>query len=420
MNILGKLFDVGKALGQLQPHDKTQTDKQQSNQATNALGANNDIFEKHSGATIGTQVLFHSISSKFESSVQFTQDFTQSIKAIEEKNNQLFDFEKVAETVLNFIGKTIRGARQDGADNDKVSSLLDHARKGVQQGIDEASEELKGLGLFDADIEEGIAKSKSLIDEGIDALQEELIPTKTNPMADHLQRQIDYAGGFMSTSEASSHLEITTADGDKVSIAFSAYREMVQTEFASVSNANNGDSRAAYGYQFESYSEINFSYTVEGELDEQEQEAIAMLIKDINSVQQEFFAGDVEKAYEKALELGLDSEEITSVAMNLAKVETTVVAQAYRDVASLSEKPEDAEKANELADVTRPIADYVDRFNQLQEVANRILESNRQYFKELMEQVIKADTAEPAVFADKLARFQAFHNGMFNTSQSNE
>ena len=52
---------------------------------------------------LGMKVVQHSISLQFSSS---SREFITSddIEEIEEKNKSLFDFEKVAENVLNFIG----------------------------------------------------------------------------------------------------------------------------------------------------------------------------------------------------------------------------------------------------------------------------------------------------------------------------
>lgn len=415
MNLLGKIFGENSPIGQMLQQNKPHTKPNGVNDLSSAkmVSPVQDRVEKHNNATIGTNVFYRAMSTQFTASMQFAADFTESIKAVEEQNKSLFDFEKVAENVLAFIGKTVRGAKSDGATDDKVSSLLDHAREGVLKGVNDAKAELGDLNMLDDELNQGIDKSQHLINKGIDDLREALLPKQTSDIeGEPINRSQQMFAGSYASSEVSSNLSITTADGDEVTISFSGYRESMQSEYAGVSQNGSG-SQYVYGYQQQSYSEMNFSYKVEGELDDDEREAIAVLIKDINSVQKEFFTGDVEAAYEKALTLGIKSEEITNVALNLAKVETSVVAQAYKDIASLAET-DDVSNEQDLAQIAQPIADYAERFNQLQDIADKILAANREYFRELVQQVLKADTpAEPGIFNDKMARIQPVNEALY-------
>jgi hypothetical protein len=51
------------------------------------------------------------------------------------------------------------------------------------------------------------------------------------------------------------------------------------------------------------YQENSFSFSVNGELDEDELKAIGQLVADANELTEEFFNGDIETAFNQALEL---------------------------------------------------------------------------------------------------------------------
>jgi hypothetical protein len=65
------------------------------------------------------------------------------------------------------------------------------------------------------------------------------------------------------------------------------------------------------------YNEVNFSYSVEDGLDKEEKSAIEALIKDVNSLQKDFFSGNVDQAFDKAIELSFDNEQIANFSMDL-------------------------------------------------------------------------------------------------------
>ncbi len=48
-------------------------------------------------------------------------------------------------------------------------------------------------------------------------------------------------------------------------------------------------------------------------------------IKEVNSLQKDFFSGNVDQAFEKALELGFDNEQIANFSMDLQQTQTSYV-----------------------------------------------------------------------------------------------
>ena len=50
-------------------------------------------------------------------------------------DKSLFDFGEVVKNVLDFVTGTLKNAKANGADDDKLKGILGEARKGVQMGI---------------------------------------------------------------------------------------------------------------------------------------------------------------------------------------------------------------------------------------------------------------------------------------------
>ncbi|MCF2911104.1 DUF5610 domain-containing protein [Pseudoalteromonas sp. DL2-H2.2] len=250
------------------------------------------------------------------------------IEKKEEKDKPLFDFEEIVKNVLGFVQGAVKKAKAAGEDDDTLKSMLDQARKGVQMGIDEASEDLKGTGLFNDEIEEGIEKSREGIFKGLDEFEKELFDPKP--------QQVSVSAAQFASLSNQAEYAFTTAEGDEVVISFSD--AMSQSKAASY--ARNGDGEGfAYGEQ--SSHELNFSISVNGDLNEDEQAAINDMMKDIRDVSDTFFAGDYDDAFAKVQELGINSEQIVNFTMDLRQTKTSAAIAQYQQ----SNPMKDLEKA---------------------------------------------------------------------------
>ena len=65
-------------------------------------------------------------------------------------------------------------------------------------------------------------------------------------------------------------------------------------------------------------------------MSEEELGAINDLLGRVNNLAGEFFAGDLDVAFEQAMNLGYDAQQIASFSLNLAQVEIQQVTQAYQ------------------------------------------------------------------------------------------
>ena len=106
-----------------------------------------------SQTTIGLKVVSGALNQNVSIDGKRPQD---SQSSEESGKTSLFDFEKVAKNVLNFVGGVIRGAAEGGANDEKLNNLFSQAREGVSKGFAMAEKDLAGF--MNDEIEEGITR----------------------------------------------------------------------------------------------------------------------------------------------------------------------------------------------------------------------------------------------------------------------
>lgn len=383
------------------PH-KNQVHKSHEQHRSNPLEAYRqeilDSVALTGNGKLAMKVVQHSISFQFSSNSReiITAD---EIEEIEEKNKSLFDFEKVAENVLNFIGGRIHLAKEEGSTDEELGNMFTQARSGVTAGFEQALGELEELAVLDDELTDGIEKSRGLIFQGIDDLEQSYFP-KEDSLVESVDETLNGSSAVSSMSKElyaassrTSDLQITTLDGDKVSISFRDIQQALQNE--KYTN-NEGES---FESSYASYRASSFSYTIEGDISDEEQEAIAALIKDVNTLQKDFFNGDIEKAFNHAVNLGFDSNQISEFSMELYQSKTTRVSQTYNEVAS-SDQKESPSQDKEL----RPLLDFVKQLQLLQNQADDILTKQDNQFSKLFEKVFSAEFSHLEKFNENMEK----------------
>lgn len=129
---------------------------------------------------------------------------------------------------------------------------------------------------------------------------------------------------------------IETKEGDKVTLTSSSFNDMEAYLYDSKGMVQSAEGMAFFA---EHQREITlksgqaFSFSVEGDLSEEELEDIEEILKGLDEVIEEMAEGDMEEALEKALEIG-NHDTISSYAADIryersVEVQTTVAATAY-------------------------------------------------------------------------------------------
>lgn len=332
---------------------------------------------------ISAKLVFQSISAHFSFASSSTNSSQKNMyhdlanvdlhKAEKESDtNSIFDFELVAENVMSFISQSIMAAKENGANNEKLTSMFEQAHKGVDIGVGDALKELNEMTILDDELSKGITKSQELIHQGIDKLADKTLNVIEN----------DQIGIETSTHQSfsTSDLSIVTADGDNVIIKFDHYLANEQRNYS----GKNTDVEQQFLYK-----EINFRFEVQGELDKQERESIELLVSDVVKLQQDFFSGDMMSALEQAQQLNFNTDEISSLNLQLSMIKSNAASQKYTDVANIVDK-EKVEDKQLLAKKMKPVIDFIEQFKKVEARAENVLSNDLQQINRFYEGILKA------------------------------
>jgi len=283
-----------------------------------------------------------------------------------------------AATVLAFIEQRLATDVNDGASQEELQSRIEAGFEGFMKGFTEAAEQLRDMGLYEGAVKAAVEGMFNQVVQGINDMAEqyglaspatdvalfdetaEPLPAETaqsvtagqinsiatapqdfikpftedmsaNQDAQNFQTLIAPTQDFytrIDKEESESNLysfQLKTTDGDVVTIR--SYADQGE-RFQSVSGPAGSDS------QYDRDAMDNFQLTVEGDLDAGEMGAITDLLSQLNDVAESFFGGDIYQAYEKALEVGFDTDEIMQFSLNLSQTTYSRIESAYGGVAN--------------------------------------------------------------------------------------
>jgi len=227
--------------------------------------------------------------------------------------------EDVAKTMLEHVNRGLDSLRRQGASEERLMQRLEAAKEGIAKGYQEGIQQLDDMGLLNDDLETEIARGRELIDAGLKELEAGLSDTDQG----ETQAASSYQYAARTRIENSLTLDVLTRDGDKVSVSFAQVADRFQYQAQSA-----GSSIQTSGYE-EGFA---WQMDVNGSLDEEEQQALGNLLKDVEKLSNTFFRGDLGGALEQAMELGFDGTELASMSLNLKQSAFSSVSQAYNQV----------------------------------------------------------------------------------------
>ncbi len=344
---------------------------------------------------------------------------TPTVESLEnnEKDNKrtasLFDFGKVAKNVMRFVGSVIDGAARSGADDKRLTALFEQARSGVAKGIAMAE---KDIGTFmNDDIETGIARSRELIAGEIDALEARLL--NKAPRATEAS-MLNMRTGSISSGA----LQIRTRDGDELTLRFENVQQFTyhqQTRFSTSREQSTGvendeqpsrvSSSESVLYQY--FQKNGISFTLEGELDEDELKSIADLVGQANDLADTFFGGELDKAFEDALKLGFDDRELVGYALQLNRTSRAEMVQTYE---SIKHYKDDQPDANKYGNAVSPISQYLDKMLATMDRAGQKLESGEEYNTLINGLIGQMDNVQLPDVVSALNRFHMFNKHLLD------
>lgn len=163
------------------------------------------------------------------------------------------------------------------------------------------------------------------------------------------------------------------------------------------------------------YDREEFSFSLQGELDEDELNAIGDLVFQVNELAETFFSGDVEQAFENALNLGFDEQELTGFALQLTRTEQVQVVQAYESVALYDRD------VNEIPDAGRaakPVSDYLEQMLSVFEQSKYALQGEADFDKLLSGIINQIEDVKTNDIIEAINQFRSFNQRLLNNLPS--
>lgn len=128
------------------------------------------------------------------------------------------------------------------------------------------------------------------------------------------------------------NLQLTTKEGDKVSVDFRQLYAEYQS-YSEFKGAQQGSQQGPSGVTYFSSKEMleatafetHLGFSVEGDLNDEELNAIFDVFEKVDELANSFFGGDIEKAFQQAIDLQVDFTQIGSLSLNLTQTEMRAV-----------------------------------------------------------------------------------------------
>ncbi|MFT6529724.1 MAG: hypothetical protein ACJAZB_001369 [Psychrosphaera sp.] len=279
-------------------------------------------------------------------------------KALEQQEKRA---DVAANNILKFIELRLQQDKKDGATLDELTSRIDAGIEGFELGYAQANEALEQLNLLNPELESEISLTQSKVLEGIEQLKQTYlgtVPEDTNvtddpnndmPKSASVTSTEQFVQGQQSTQANEFSFDLVTADGDKVTIYTSAL--MARKNESGYSSSLQNGQLVEMAYQ--SHAELKqsqFMFSVEGDLDEDELVAINNLLNNVNDLAKDFYSGDVETAFNKALSMDYDAAEISEFSISLTQIKNFTAYKAYQTDTPLF-------NANAIDDL-KPLAEF--------------------------------------------------------------
>ncbi|RLT93500.1 MAG: hypothetical protein D9N14_18550 [Ketobacter sp.] len=264
---------------------------------------------------------------------------------------------------MGFIRERLESERANGASEEEIQALYQQAVKGVEQGLREAKGIIQEQGLFAGAVKDNFYATVTGLADGLEALGEELFGVDLETAADTAGPAPTTAApglGYRSTEVAfqrdrSFDLEVITQDGDKVTLHVSSGQSGYANQYRLA-----GDGVLVEGLEAGYTQYDNVAFSVEGELDEGELSALRDLFAQVNSVAETFYAGDVEMAFDQAMNVGMDSEELAAFAVDIQQSKAVAVRDTYVAIDNMMGAP----RQNGFADVLPRLGGFAKQVEQ--------------------------------------------------------
>jgi hypothetical protein len=370
-----------------------------------------------SGRQIFSKSMEYSLGVKFESSYEF--------KVPSPKD--------VASTVLGFVENRINAEKSSGASNERLNNLMEQAKLGIDKGYAQAEKDIKDLGLMTDELAKDIAEGYGLINKGLDNINQDINnpvvaknekisdPTKEGGVSSKISSDIFSRSDEIKSSNVMRNEDLKTA---------SSIKQLTENTADFVLNTREGDQilirmsdiqklgydKNTSGESLDVIRSSGFEFSVNGDLNDEELQAINDVLAQVGNISSLFFSDQFEEAFSSALSLGFDSSQIASFSLDLSKLQVQEVrtyeqssktaldsykryqplinmAQQFEHLNSLLQPLDRFEKINSIVEAL--VDKAIDRYslNDSKEVSgvNERVDGFKELSKKLMESLLVAE-----------------------------
>ena len=359
---------------------------------------------------------YRSVHSKLEQSLESKQGKLEKELAEKQFEQQDKRSDVAANNILKFIERQLNQDVKSGASLVALESRIEAALEGFNQGYSEANDTLKEMDLLSPNLSNEIAMTETKVLAGIDKLKQQFLGIEPEPATNAEQipaandvTNTSVSNGFAFGEEINAEqindfsFELITADGDKVKITSSAIQAFAQQSGFAETQSDTNTTQMAY-QSYAGYKESNFAFSVEGELDQQELEAINNLLNNVNDLASDFYSGDVNKAFEKAIQLNYDSSEISEFSISLTQIKNFTAYQAYQ-----TDKP--LFNPSAIHDL-KPLAEFSNNLRNSFESIRNLFSQPKSLMADVMSQVNQLQ--KPSDYKTNQNDFFEFANSLLN------
>ena len=270
--------------------------------------------------------------------------------------------EKVAGRILGFIEQRLQSEQAAGADPSKLQGLLEQARSGVEKGFAEARKILDGMGVLQGKVASDIDDTYQKIQDGFSDLDKRFNPDAA--LVEGSTSVAAYRERFAAQAETFD-MEVTTRDGDRLRISI-AQASASWSQSGVLASSNGSGSSVLASSQSGSLQIGAWQVSVEGELDDEERAALEKLFGQVQDLSNKFYAGDLSGAFDRAMALDMDSEQLASMSLRLTQTTVRQATDAYSAVA------QDGGQA--ASAVNSSLIDYAQSLLEALRSANQVVE----------------------------------------------
>ncbi|KUJ75615.1 hypothetical protein AVO42_09955 [Thiomicrospira sp. XS5] len=289
--------------------------------------------------------------------------------------------------------------------NDYINSLLNNASNSNKstnglEGLVKASQEADQKALENSRVLSNPSDFFSPSSQGLQAV------------SGSTQYQQSYAYSQTMT------MQIQTQEGDTVQVDF----RQLYAQYQSYKNEFRQEDSPSGARYFESTEEMEatafeerFGFAVQGDLNEEELNAIFDVFDKVSDLSNEFFNGDIEKAFAKAQELDIDFGQIQSFNLDMQKTEVYAAnyqqTQAYEGVQNT-----DANTGEEATGQVSQLPPYIQKMQDAVDRLDAFFENAREKFDEWMADSLAQRAGEEDQVSSWYDRVKAFHDQLADAS----